>query len=173
MCKYSPQIMHVHVTLKYWPIHSAMSADELCRLISCHTTVEPRLCDVYPGLQTPSWHPQQTGATRWWPPAPLPRVAFRHSNGLCFLWVFNNATNTPSEVHGHTGPHTFLHYTQLLMWVHCWFVYMIHFILSTCGLWSSGLWCCVSYGWLSAFHFHHLQEGLHSITTAVNYIEYM
>jgi hypothetical protein len=95
-----------------------MLADELCCLIPRHTAVEPGLCDVYPSLQTPSWHPQQTGATWWWPPAPLPWVALCHSNGFCFLRVFHNTTNTPCEVHCYTGTYTFLHYIQLLMWVH-------------------------------------------------------
>lgn len=107
---------------RYWPIHSAVSVDELCCLIPRHSTVEPGLCDMYPWLQTRSWHLQQTGTTSWWPPPPLPRIALCRSNGLCFLWIFYNTTNTPCEVHCHTRPHTFLHDTKLLMWVHSVFL---------------------------------------------------
>jgi hypothetical protein len=104
-------VSHYTQHFRYWPVHSAVPADELCCLVPCHTTVEPRLCDMYPWLQTCSWHLQQTGATSRWPPPPLPRVALCFSNCLCFLWIFHNTTDTPCEVHCHTRPHTFLHDT--------------------------------------------------------------
>lgn len=91
-----------------------MSADELCRLVPRHAAVEPRLCDVYTRLETPrTRHPQQTGAARRRSPASLPRVTLCHGDGLRFLRVLHDTTDTPREVHGHAGSDTFLHCTQL------------------------------------------------------------